>query len=150
MPPLHSIAVIGQPNYASKAVSGCCGGSSDVIPLYTVLPLQGVQNALQAPGSSASANLTIVNTDVSNLDQAVAAAKAADAVIVLAGTITEERADRPNLTLPDYQDAMIRRFWRPTHAPSSFSRMAARSSCRGSIRRPRSWRRGSRRSPDVR
>lgn len=29
---VRSIAVIGQPDYAAKAVSGCCGGSSDVIP----------------------------------------------------------------------------------------------------------------------
>ena len=57
--------------------------------------------------SSASVNLTIVSTDGSNLDQAVAAAKAADAVVVLAGAITEEGADRPNSSLPDNQDAMI-------------------------------------------
>jgi len=30
---IRSIAVIGQPTYALKAVSGCCGGSSDVNPL---------------------------------------------------------------------------------------------------------------------
>ena len=104
---LRSVAVIGQAPYADKAVSGCCGGSSDVIPLYTVLPLQGVQNVLQKLGSSASASLTLVNTDNSNLDAAVAAAKAADAVIVMAGAITEEGADRPNLSLPNNQDAMI-------------------------------------------
>ncbi len=104
---IRSIAVIGQPTYATKAVSGCCGGSSDVIPLYTVLPLQGVQNVLQALGSSASANLTVVNTDGSNLQQAVAAASAADLVIVLAGAITEEGTDRPSISLPDNQDAMI-------------------------------------------
>lgn len=104
---LRSVAVIGQDPYADKAVSGCCGGSSDVIPLYTVLPLQGVQNVLQKLGSSASASLTLVNTDNSNLDAAVAAAKAADAVIVMAGAITEEGADRPNLSLPNNQDAMI-------------------------------------------
>lgn len=104
---VRSIAVIGQPDYATKAVSGCCGGSSDVIPLYTVTPLEGLQNAARALGSSASVNLTVVNTDGGNLAQAVAAAAAADAVIVLAGAITDEGADRPGLSLPDNQDAMI-------------------------------------------
>jgi beta-glucosidase len=104
---IHSIAVIGQAPYASIAVSGCCGGSSDVIPLYTVTPVQGLQNAVQALGSSASVNLTLVDTANSNLTQAVAAAAAADAVIVMAGAITEEGADRPNLSLPNNQDALI-------------------------------------------
>ena len=94
---LRSVAVIGQDPYADKAVSGCCGGSSDVFPLYTVLPLQGVQNVLQKLGLCALASLTLVNTDNSNLDAAVAAAKAADAVIVMAGAITEEGADREPL-----------------------------------------------------
>lgn len=58
-------------------------------------------------GSSASVNLTVVNTDGSNLAQAVAAAEAADAVVVLAGAITEEGADHPSLSLPNNQDAMI-------------------------------------------
>jgi beta-glucosidase len=104
---VRSIAVIGQPDYATKAVSGCCGGSSDVIPLYTVAPLEGLQEAARALGSSASVNLTVVNTDGGNLAQAVTAAEAADAVIVLAGAITEEGADRPDLSLPNNQDAMI-------------------------------------------
>ena len=104
---VRSIAVIGQPDYATKAVSGCCGGSSDVIPLFTVAPLEGLQNAAQALGASASVSLAVVNTDGSNLAQAVAAAGAADAVVVLAGAITEEGADRPSLSLPDNQDAMI-------------------------------------------
>lgn len=104
---VRSIAVVGQPGYAAKAVSGCCGGSSDVIPLHTVAPLDGLRNAVQALGSSASVNLTVVNTDGSNLAQAVAAAAAADAVVVLAGAITEEGADRLSLSLPDNQDAMI-------------------------------------------
>jgi beta-glucosidase len=104
---LKSVALIGQAPYATTAVSGCCGGSSDVIPLYRVLPLQGVQNALQTLGSSAVASLTVVNTDNSNLNDAVKAATTADVVIVLAGAITEEGTDRLNLTLPNNQDAMI-------------------------------------------
>jgi len=104
---VRSIAVVGQPDYATKAVSGCCGGSSDVIPLYTVTPLEGLQEAARAVGSSAPVNLIVVNPNGSNLAQAVAAAEASDVVIVLAGAITEEGADRPGLSLPDNQDAMI-------------------------------------------
>jgi len=66
-----------------------------------------LQRILQALGSPASVNLTIVNTDGSNLAQAVAAAKSADVVIILAGAITEEGADRTGIALPDNQDAMI-------------------------------------------
>jgi beta-glucosidase len=104
---IRSVALIGQAPYATQSVAGCCGGSSDVIPLYTVTPLQGVQNVLQALASSASVSLTVVNTDNSNLAQAVAAAQGADAVVVLAGAITEEGADRPSISLPNNQDAMI-------------------------------------------
>jgi beta-glucosidase len=104
---VRSVALIGQSAYANKAVSGCCGGSSDVIPLYTVTPLEGVQNALKQLGSSATASLTVVADDNSNLAAAVAAAKQADVVIVLAGTIAEEGADRPSIELSNNQDAII-------------------------------------------
>jgi beta-glucosidase len=104
---IHSIALIGQSAYASKAVSGCCGGSSDVIPLYTVTPLEGVQNTLKQLGSGATANLTVVADDNSNLADAVAAAKQADVVIVLAGTIAEEGADRTSIGLSNNQDAIV-------------------------------------------
>jgi beta-glucosidase len=104
---LKSVAIIGQAAYANAAVSGCCAGSSDVIPLYTVLPLEGVQNALRAAGSSATVRLTIVADDGRDLAQAVTAARGADVAVVLAGAITEEGADRPNLALPNHQDAMI-------------------------------------------
>ena len=104
---IRSVALIGQAAYATKAVSGCCGGSSDVIPLYTVTPLQGVQNVLNKLGSSATANLTVVADDNSNLADAVSAAKAADVVIVLAGTIAEEGADRTSIALSNNQDAIV-------------------------------------------
>lgn len=104
---VRSVALIGQGAYANKAVSGCCGGSSDVIPLYTVTPLEGVQSVLKQLGSSATATLTIVADDNSNLAAAVDAAKQADVVIMLAGTIAEEGADRTSIELSNNQDAMI-------------------------------------------
>ncbi len=102
---IHTIALIGQAPYATTSVAG--GGSSHVTPLYTVLPLQGMQNVLQSLGSSASVSLTTVANDNSNLAVAVAAAQSADTVIVMAGAITSEGSDRTGIPLPNNQDAMI-------------------------------------------
>jgi beta-glucosidase len=74
---------------------GAGGGSSDVVPHYTVPPLQGIKNVLQELGNTeAKIGLTLVDDDNSNIDQAIEAAKQADAVIIMAGSIAEEGADR--------------------------------------------------------
>jgi beta-glucosidase len=104
---IRNIALIGQPDYAGKAVAGCCGGSSDVIPFYTVSPLEGMQKTLAALGTNATVSLTLVKTDLANLADAVAAVKAADVAVVLAGTLSEEGKDLLNIALPDNQDEMI-------------------------------------------
>jgi beta-glucosidase len=96
---LKSIVIIGKGTYADTAVAGCCGGSSDVIPLYTVKPLMGMKNTLKAMGSSAEVTLVVVNEDNSNLNEAVAAAKTADAVVIMAGTLAEEGHDRAGISL---------------------------------------------------
>jgi beta-glucosidase len=82
---VKSVALIGQAEYATKAVAGCCGGSSDVIPFVTVTPLDGVRQVLAQAKSSANATLTVVADDRSNLAAAVDAARGADVAIVLAG-----------------------------------------------------------------
>ncbi|AHG92713.1 glycoside hydrolase family 3 domain protein (plasmid) [Gemmatirosa kalamazoonensis] len=104
---IRSVALIGQADYATKAVAGCCGGSSDVIPFATVMPLDGVRRALATLGSSATATLTVVANDAANLADAVAAARSADVAIVLAGTISEEGRDLPGVALPNGQDAIV-------------------------------------------
>jgi beta-glucosidase len=104
---LRSVALIGKAEYAAKAVSGCCGGSSDVIPFATVAPLDGVRQVLAQLKSPATAALTIVANDNANLAEAVSAARSADVAIVLAGTIAEEGRDRESIALSDGQDAMI-------------------------------------------
>jgi beta-glucosidase len=104
---VKSVALIGQAEYATKAVSGCCGGSSDVIPFATVTPLDGVREVLAQAKSPATATLTVVADDRSNLAAAVDAARAADVVIVLAGTIAEEGKDRPSVALANGQDSII-------------------------------------------
>jgi beta-glucosidase len=96
---VKNIVLIGKATYVDTAVMGCCGGSSDVIPLYTVKPLQGMKNTLKSIGSSAEVSLVIVNEDNSNLAEAVAAAKAADAVVIMAGTLSEEGKDRRGISL---------------------------------------------------
>ena len=103
---IHSIALIGQQTFAGAAAAGG-GGSSRVSPLYTVTPLQGLQNVLGLLGSSASVNVVIVADDNSNLDAAKAAASAADVAVVMAGVVTSEGRDRPDLALPNDQDALI-------------------------------------------
>jgi len=104
---VKSIALIGQAEYVMKAVSGCCGGSSDVIPFTTVTPLDGVKQVLAQAKSSATTTLTVVADDRSNLAAAVDVARAADVAIVLAGTIAEEGRDRPSISLANGQDSVI-------------------------------------------
>jgi beta-glucosidase len=104
---VRSVALIGQKEYATKAVAGCCGGSSDVIPFATVTPLDGVRQVLAQLKSSATATLTVVADDRANLDAAVAAARAADVAIVLAGTIAEEGQDRESIAREKGQDSII-------------------------------------------
>jgi beta-glucosidase len=104
---IRSVALIGQAEYATKAVAGCCGGSSDVIPFATVTPLDGVKQVLTQLKSSATATLTVVADDRANLAEAVAAAKAADVAVVLAGTIAEEGRDRESIALEKGQDSII-------------------------------------------
>jgi beta-glucosidase len=103
---IKSVALIGKATqvYAQQAVAGgvmvgrpmgAGGGSSDVVPHYTVPPLQGIKNVLQELGNTeAKIGLTLVDDDNSNIDQAIEAAKQADAVIIMAGSIAEEGADR--------------------------------------------------------
>ena len=69
------------------------GGSSDVVPhLPPVRPLDGIKAALE--GKNAAVDLILVEDDNSNIAEATAKAAAADAVILMAGTVTEEGADR--------------------------------------------------------
>lgn len=105
---LRTIAVIGQATYANAAASGG-GGSSRVSPTYTVTPMVGLQNTLTSLGSGAVPTLTVVpnNPTAAQLAAVTAAAAAADAVIVMAGVVTAEGTDRPSLSLPNNQDAIL-------------------------------------------
>ena len=103
---VEQVVIIGKASqvYAQQAVAGGVmvgepmgsgGGSSDVVPHYTVSPIDGIKNALKSLGNdSAEVSLVLVDDENSNLDAAIIAAKKADAVIIMAGTISEEGSDR--------------------------------------------------------
>lgn len=93
---VRTIALIGP--YAGEAHTGG-GGSSQVDPLYTVTPEDGLRKA--APRVKISYD--------SGADPAAAAtlAKSADVAIVMVGNKDRENVDRPDLSLPENQDQLI-------------------------------------------
>jgi beta-glucosidase len=95
---LRSIAVIGP--YAAAIHPGG-GGSSHVNPLYSVSPVAGIAQRVGPGVAVASSN---------GADPAAAAqvAAAADVAVVIVGDREREGADRPNLSLPDNQDQLVR------------------------------------------
>ncbi len=94
---LHTVAVIGP--YAGAAHTGG-SGSSAVRPLYTVAPVDGIRRR-------AGAGIAVTYQDGADLAAAAAAAKGADAVLLMIGNKDREGRDRPNLSLPDNQDALV-------------------------------------------
>jgi|WetSurMetagenome_2_1015567.scaffolds.fasta_scaffold41771_2 beta-glucosidase len=107
---VKSIAIVGKATqvYAQQAVAGgvmvgqpmgAGGGSSDVVPSYTVSPRDGLKDVLSAQGNAgATVTLVTVKDDNSDLDAAITAAAAADAVVIMAGSVAEEGADRATFT----------------------------------------------------
>jgi beta-glucosidase len=94
---VRSVAVIGP--YAGAAHTGG-GGSSHVLPLYTVSPVDGIRSRV-GPG--------VAVTYDSGADPAGAAATAAaaDVALVMVGDNEREGADRPSLSLSGNQDALV-------------------------------------------
>jgi beta-glucosidase len=93
----RSVAVIGP--FAGAAHTGG-GGSSHVVPLYTVDPVTGVKNRLPA-GS------TVSFADGSDVAAAADLAKSADVALVMVGDNETEGRDRPNLSLSGNQDQLV-------------------------------------------
>ncbi|MBC2667674.1 glycoside hydrolase family 3 C-terminal domain-containing protein [Novosphingobium piscinae] len=118
---LKSLVLIGKQSqvYAQQAVAGGAvtgepmgagGGSSDVVPAYTVSPAEGLRRALAQLGNP-TATVQLVLVDDANtaatidgravgMNEALAALAAADAVVIMAGTIAEEGADRATFQDP--------------------------------------------------
>lgn len=100
------IFLVGQETYVGKACLGG-GGSSRVKPLYTVDPLPGMQDVIAELGGNSTAELFIVNEDLSNLAEAKEAAHNADQVVIMAGLVATEGEDLENIDLPHRQNQMI-------------------------------------------
>lgn len=92
----QKIAVIGTP--AKSSTQG--GGSSHVTPL-------SVDNAYDAIVARAGSSATVTYADGSDLGAAAAAAKAADVALVFVNDDESEGRDRPDLSLPRNQDALV-------------------------------------------
>lgn len=112
---VQSVMVIGKSSqvYAQQAVAGGSlpgepmgsgGGSSDVVPHYTVAPVDGLRNVLKSLGNT-GATVKLALVDDANMAATIdgsqasfadvtAQAGTADALIIMAGTISEEGADR--------------------------------------------------------
>lgn len=112
---VQNVVVIGKASqvFAQQAVAGGSsvgkamgsgGGSSDVVALYTVSPQQGIQDVLASLGNSAAkVHLVLVddtNTTAtidgvaSTFSAALNVVNGADAVVAMAGSISEEGADQ--------------------------------------------------------
>jgi beta-glucosidase len=94
---LHSIAVVGP--YAQQVHPGG-GGSSKVKPLYTVSPVQGIQQRV-------GAGVSVTSSDGADPAQAAQLAAAADVAVVIVGDVEREGADRPNMSLTGNQDQLV-------------------------------------------
>jgi beta-glucosidase len=117
---VQDVVLIGKASqvYAQQAVSGGARpgflpgsdgrGSSVVVPAYEVAPAEGIRNALTQLGNT-SATVRLVLVDDANqtatidgatvsFDAALAEARDADAVVMMAGTVTTEGADRAAFT----------------------------------------------------
>jgi beta-glucosidase len=93
-----SIVVIGAAGSKEPKVEG--GGSSAVIPPYTVSPLDGIRKR-------AAAGAQVSYADGSDVAAASKAAKDAQIAIVFVHTDETEGDDRPNLELPGNQNQLI-------------------------------------------
>ncbi|GAA3346821.1 glycoside hydrolase family 3 C-terminal domain-containing protein [Amorphoplanes nipponensis] len=105
-PHVGSIVIIGQPAFVDQACLGG-GGSSKVIPLYTVPPLDGLRDVLRDLGSAATVTKVTVGEDLSNLDAARSAARQADVVVLMAGLVATEGTDQSDATMPHDQNRML-------------------------------------------
>jgi beta-glucosidase len=105
-PNAGSIVIVGQSKFVDDACLGG-GGSSKVIPLYTVPPLDGMQDVLHDLGSSAMVTKVTVADDLSNLDEAKKAATEADVVVLMVGLVATEGADQPDANMLNDQNRML-------------------------------------------
>ncbi|MDQ6697322.1 MAG: glycoside hydrolase family 3 C-terminal domain-containing protein [Actinomycetota bacterium] len=95
--PLSTIAVIGP--YATHAYTGG-GGSSQVLPYYSVSPAEGIAHR-------AGAKVAITSDDGSDVLRAAALARRSGVVILVVGDQSREGHDRADMDLPGNQNQLI-------------------------------------------
>lgn len=93
---IHHVALLGP--FAVRTLSGG-GGSSHVLPLYTVQPVDGIDGALEQ-------QTKIDLLDGYNLEAAVKAARLATVAIIMVGDDEGEDHDH-GLALPEAQNALV-------------------------------------------
>ncbi|MDG2003733.1 MAG: glycoside hydrolase family 3 N-terminal domain-containing protein, partial [Novosphingobium sp.] len=112
---IRTIVLVGKSSqvYAQQAVAGgsmtgqpmgAGGGSSDVVPNYTVSPVAGLPNALRTLGNDQATVIHLLVDDdnraatldgkPTTFEASLATLASADAVVIMAGTVSEEGADR--------------------------------------------------------
>jgi beta-glucosidase len=91
-----SVAVIGEAGSTKPKAEG--GGSSEVVAPYVISPAEGIHKRGKGQISS---------SDGRDLSAAASAASSADVAIVFVRTEESEGDDRPDLKLPNNQDALI-------------------------------------------
>lgn len=92
----ESVAVLGAAGSTKPKAEG--GGSSGVVAPYVISPLDGIGKRSKGKVTSA---------DGSDLEKAASLAREAQVAVVFARTEETEGGDRPDLNLPDNQDALI-------------------------------------------
>ena len=101
------IVIIGQSTFVDDACLGG-GGSSKVIPLYTVPPLRGIQDVLADLGScdqsSPRSPLPMTCPTSTRLD---GPRGSASVVVLMAGLIATEGADQPDANMLNDQNTML-------------------------------------------
>ena len=97
---VHSIAVIG--SVASVAPISTGGGSASVNLPYNITPLAGI-----ASRAGGGVTVSYAQGDGASVSQAVQLATNSDVAIVCVGQQTSEGSDRPGLSLPNGQDALV-------------------------------------------
>ena len=96
---ITTIAILGDAGDLSPVVGG--GGSGEVNVAHIVSPLEGIKARLT------NTTVQVIYAPTTPLNQAVAAAKSADVALVFTGVSSSEGSDRPNLSLPDGDNALI-------------------------------------------
>ncbi|HZK32082.1 MAG TPA: glycoside hydrolase family 3 C-terminal domain-containing protein, partial [Corynebacterium sp.] len=102
------ILIVGIDDFANH-ICNCGGGSSQVIPTYEVPPAEGMRRVLAEQGADNEVEVFTVADDMGNLAEAAVAAAVADTVVIMAGLVTTEGGDQPDMNLPKNQNQLIDR-----------------------------------------